>query len=339
MTDLYIYENKIESIFQLLGEKENDISYSVGYAFSNCGKFLQNFLQHLKIKTHFEDNKIKIRLQSHEKEKGFTDFEIIHENEFHIIIEAKKGWVFPKEQQLSKYVTRKSFLSSTAKDKRIVVFNESIPAFTKKHFDITSIGRIPVEVVSWNDIREIALSSKTVGRNTENNLLEQLSIYLYKISSMQKIDSNRVYVVALGKGTAPNSNVLWRDIVNKHSKYFHPIGGSKGGWPIEPPNYIAFRYEGKLQSIHHIDEYEVITDPSSFFEIPKDTWDGQPHYLYHLGPAIKPAYEVKAGEKITMNIRVWAALDLLLTCQTIQEARDKTKEREDKSNSCKLTNN
>ena len=324
MADLYIYDNKIESIFQLLGEKENDISYSVGYALSRCEKFLQNFLQHLKIKTHFEVDKIKIRLQAHEKEKGFTDFEIIHDNEFHIIVEAKKGWIFPKEEQLSKYATRQSFISSKAKDKRIIVFNESIPDFTETHF-CTSI-----EVISWNDIRNIALSSKMIGRNTENKLLEQLSIYLDKISSMQKIDSNRVYVVTLGKGVADKSNVLWKDIVNKHSKYFHPIGGKKGGWPIEPPNYIAFRYDGKLQSIHHIDKYEIITDPSSHFEIPKDIWNGERHYLYHLGPAIKPAHDVKAGEKIIRTIRVWAALDLLLTSQTIQEATEKTKEREKK---------
>ena len=35
MTELYIFNDKIESVFQLIGKKENDISYSVGYAFAN----------------------------------------------------------------------------------------------------------------------------------------------------------------------------------------------------------------------------------------------------------------------------------------------------------------
>lgn len=325
MTDLYIYDNKIESIFQLLGEKENDISYSVGYAFCNCDFFLRNFLERLNIK-HFKTDKVKIRLQQHQKEKGFTDFEIICENEFHIIIEAKKGWVFPEKEQLSKYTKRKWL----AQIRKIVVFNESTPAFIETNFRKNHIETIPIEVISWNEIRNIALSSKIIGRNTENKILEQLNIYLNKISSMQSIDSNKVYVVSLGKDKVPESDITWKDIVLKYSKYYHPVGGNKGGWPVEPPNYIAFRYDGKLQSIHHIDKYEVITDLSKYFEIPKD--DGIRRYLYHLGPAIKPAREVKTGNGIIRNIRVWAALDLLLTSQTIEEARDKTKERESRIN-------
>lgn len=326
MADLYIFNDKIESIFQLLGQKENDISYSVGYAFSNCRHFLQKFLQHLKIKTPFDSEKIKIRLQTHEKDKGFTDFEIIQDNEFHIVVEAKRGWTFPSNDQLEKYATRPSFVSSTAKYKRIVVFNESIPAFTKTHFGITTIKTTPVEVVSWRDIQKIASSSKAIGRDTENRLLRELNIYLDKISSMQKIDSNWVYVVSLGSGIQDKWSVSWQDIVKMHSKYFHPVGGSKGGWPAEPPNYIAFRYGGKLQSIHHIEKYEVFTDPSLHFTgIPKQKWD--PHYLYQLGPAIRPAHEVKAGKRIIRSMRVWAMLDLLLTSHTIQEARDKSNER------------
>lgn len=323
MAELYIFNNKIDSIFQLLGQKENDISFSVGYAFSNCRHFLVKFLQHININAPIDPNKIKIRLQTHEKNKGFTDFEIIQENEFHIVVEAKRGWNFPSIHQLEKYATRPSFAISAAKDKRIIVFNESIPSFTKTHFGITSINSIPVDVISWNDIQKIASSSKTIGRDFENRLLKELNIYLDKISSMQKIDSNWVYVVSLGSGIPNKWDISWQDIVNKYSKYFHPVGGSKGGWPAEPPNYIAFRYGGKLQSIHHIDKYEVFTDPSLYFTtIPKETWN--PHYLYHLGHAIRPTREVKAGKKIIRSMRVWAMIDLLLTCETIQDARDKS---------------
>jgi hypothetical protein len=41
---------------------------------------------------------------------------------------------------------------------------------------------------------------------------------------------------------------------------------------------------------------------------------------------IGPSKVVRTG-KIWPNARVWAALDLLLICDTIAEARDKTKER------------
>lgn len=145
---------------------------------------------------------------------------------------------------------------------------------------------------------------------------------------MQNVHSNKVFVVSLGSGMPQKWEISWQDIVNKKRKYFHPVGGSAGGWPSEPPNYIAFRYGGKLQTIHHIDKYEVFTDPNSIFdEIPKEVWP--PHYLYSLGDPIIPAKEVKTGA-IYPSGRVWAMLDLLLTCDTISDARDKTQEREKK---------
>ena len=52
----------------------------------------------------------------------------------------------------------------------------------------------------------------------------------------------------------------------------------------------------------------------------------EPHFLYHLGPAIRPPKPVKSG-KIYPSGRVWCALDALVTCRTISEARDLTNKR------------
>jgi hypothetical protein len=328
MADLYIFDKKIESIFQLLGENEDNISYSVGYVFANSSSFLHNFLSKININVDFEPNEIIIRLQQIEKGAGRTDFEIIHKNKFHIIVEAKRGWTFPSIEQLEEYSTRPSFVESIADYKRIIVCNESIPAFTTTHFTVNIINSIPVEVISWKEIFNIAQGSKAIGQGIGNKLLNELIIYLKKISTMQEIDSNWVYVVTLSNGNIKNSTISTRDIVSIQNKYFHPVGGKKGGWPKEPPNYIAFRYDGRLQSIHHIDRYEVFEDPSFHFpNIPTSIW--APHYLYYLGPPIIPNHIVYSGENINKarSLRVWAMLDLLLTCETVQEARDKSNER------------
>lgn len=135
---------------------------------------------------------------------------------------------------------------------------------------------------------------------------------------MQKRDSNWVYVVALAKGKPEDWNISWRDIVRERRRYFHPMGGS--GWPKDPPNYIAFRYDGKLQSIHHIDDYEVVTDlHERISEIPSREQD--PLFLYRLGEPFGPTKEVRTG-KIWGNGRVWCMLDTLFTCETVFEARD-----------------
>ncbi len=328
MPKLLIYKKEVKSIFELLGDKENHISFSVGWAFSNCREFLQNFLLQIKAPTDFDLSKVKILLQRYEHAHGFTDFEILQEGKFHIIIEAKRGWSFPTRKQLEKYAKRKTFRQSSAPDKRIIIFNESTPDFTKAHFKIDAIASVPVEVLSWKRIRKIAAQSLKLGRDSENRLLRELNHYLEGISTMQKMDSNWVYVVSLGFGNPAGWKISWRDIVNKKRRYFHPVGGGKGGWPQEPPNYVAFRYDGRLQSIHHVDDYKVFTNPRKHFkEAPAVDWEEC--YLYDLGPAIKPEHEVRAGKKIVRSMRVWAMLDLLLTCRTIQEARDKSNEREE----------
>lgn len=330
MPELFIHNQKINSIFQLLGTKEDDISFSVGYAFSKCSFFLENFLNRLNLKSSLDLDKVTIHLQEYEKKKGFTDFELIQADDFHIIIEAKRGWIFPTEAQLSKYESRPRFKASKAKDKRIVIFNESNQAFCQANFDLPAINSVPIEVVSWNDVRGIANKSLSKGSHKEKNILKELITYLKIVGTMQNIDSNLVYVVSLSSKKPENWEINWQDIVNKKRFYFHPVGGGRGGWPNEPPNYIAFRYWGKLQSIHHIEEYEVITNPNDYIkEIPSEVWE-KPHYLYTLGPPILPPKETKSGKKIVRSLRVWAMLDLLLTCTTIEEARDRTKERLDK---------
>jgi len=326
MPELFIYNQNIDSIFQLLGQKENDISYAVGFVFSRCDLFLRLFFQALGIDIPFEPNSIKIRLQQHEKSKGFTDFEIIYEGKIHIIVEAKRGWNYPTDNQLDKYASRLGYLESKAAVKQIVVFNESTAAYSKTHFRSSLKTGEPVKVISWQKLSQIARNSLSTKTLNEKYLLNQLITYLDKISTMQKIDSNWVYVVSLGSAKPAQWSFNWQDVVNKHKKYFHPVGGGKGGWPKEPPNYIAFRYNGKLQTIHHIDNYEVFTEPSEYFEeIPDKNW--RPHYLYSLGEAIRPTKEVRTGKRVTRSMRVWAMLDLLLTSNTIGEARDESKKR------------
>jgi hypothetical protein len=72
---------------------------------------------------------------------------------------------------------------------------------------------------------------------------------------------------------------------------------------------------------------EVTQRPRDFIPAFTPEYDfAEPHYFYWLGPAIKPDHEVKTG-KIWRSGGVSAALELLLTCDTISEARDRTDER------------
>ena len=135
--------------------------------------------------------------------------------------------------------------------------------------------------------------------------------------TVQIIDSNWVYVVSLSNKNFEISSISPIGLLENQKLYFHPIRNS---FPKEPPNYIAFLYKGKLQSIHHIKNFEVFTNPHDFInEIPTDKWE--PHFLYKLDKGFSPSNEVRIGN-IYRNGRFWCMLDTLFTSKTIFDARD-----------------
>jgi hypothetical protein len=132
-------------------------------------------------------------------------------------------------------------------------------------------------------------------------------------------------VVSLASGTPDGWTVSWIDIVEKHNRYFYSAVGKN--WP-PPPNYLGFRYSGQLQSIRHVEGFEIVSDLREHFPGCKGAADWGSHYLFHLGPAIKPAHKVATGPRIVRSARVWCMLDTLLTCSTITDALGATKARE-----------
>ncbi len=275
-----------------------------------------------------------IRYQEFEKDKGITDLEITDNQKFYIIIEAKRGWVLPGEPQLRLYSERSGFISSPAKVKAIVSMSECTEDYAKKR--LPTVPGTTVLHLPWMTICDLAgeLRMKTAGK--QNYILGEVERYIKRIMTTQNKDTNWVYVVSLGlkeveitpaKGEKRTAGIAYVDIVRKYHKYCCPVGGGKGGWPKEPLTYIAFRYHGKLQSIHHIEKYTVTDNLHPFVpEIP-DVELSETHFVYELGPAIIPPKDIRTGDKIVMSNRVWAQLDTLLTSDTITEAMEISKAR------------
>ena len=177
--------------------------------------------------------------------------------------------------------------------------------------------------LSWRKVCQLAHVARKRESHANRRWLAEFTTYLEEILGMENRYSNLVYVVSLGADNPQGWRISWRDIVRERSRYFYPVGKN---WP-DPPNYIGFRYEGRLQSIHHVEGYDVFDDPQTLFaEARSETW--APHYCLKLGPPMRPLEEVRNGSKIAMSMRVWCMLDLLLTSHTITEALEKTKERE-----------
>lgn len=318
---LLLHGAEVDSVFELLGDGENDITYSVGWVLSNVNLFLRKFIEKVSDKKYSFKN-VVVRLQEYGKygkdKISFTDIELLIDNKLFCIIEAKKGWNLPTKYQLEKYRAR--FEDYPSHEHKLVVISECKKEYAKGELKEYRLG-LPAEFISWQDIYDTIDKIYHRCGNHDKRLLGQLDSYFKKVITMQDKESNMVFCVALRSEKPKWSRLSYIDIVRKKRRYFYPVGS---GWPKEPPNYIAFRYGGELQSIHHVDDYEIVTKMYKHLPVDKEEWE--PFFLLKLGSPFRPNKQVKNG-KIYPSQHLWCMLDTLFTCRTIRAARDLTDKR------------
>ncbi|OGC11283.1 hypothetical protein A3K48_02025 [candidate division WOR-1 bacterium RIFOXYA12_FULL_52_29] len=263
-------------------------------------------------------NNIVIRLQKH-GEKGITDIEIVVDNRFFCIIEAKKGWSLPTLDQLKKY--RERFGGYKRTKRMFLVLSDC----TEEYFNGNlkrSIRGVPIKSISWHDVIKTINYIYHEASNKEKYLLSELQKYLLEEVQMENKESNWVYVVSLSNKTPKWSKISWRDVINKKRLYFYP---AEKNWPKIPLNYMGFRYDGKLQSIHYVKSYEIVADMHS--RIPEiKRGKVKNHYLLYLGEPFEPRKELPIG-KIWSNGRLKCMLDTLFTCKSLKDACAVSKKR------------
>lgn len=293
------------------------MTYSLGYVASRSPEFARRLVRAVA-QDEFGLERGVVRLQTtNEGKHGRTDVEVQLGEEFFGVFEAKRGPWLPTAGQLGLYST---FLAKhTARVKRLVAVTNTPEDFAALSLPKV-INGIPVHHLGWRTIKSIAESARADENHRNKHMLDEFVAYLREILGMETSRSNMVYLVSVGPGSA--WGLGFREVVEKWQRYFYPV---EGHWP-SPPNYIAFRYDGKLQSIHHVDGYDLFTNPKDVFEQAEST-QVPPHYCLRLGPGMRPAKEVKNGPRIRMSMRVWCMIDTLLTSETITDAMLETKRR------------
>jgi len=311
------YTRPVGTIFDLLGTKEDDMTYALGFVVSRSPRFASSLVRKIGGPSGALEDGL-VRLQEVDGD-GRTDVEIDWPKRFSAVLEAKRGPWLPTVEQLAKYIPRLQGKGGPVK--RLVTVTNAPTAYARASLP-DAISEIPVVHLTWRDVLQLARSVRTSEGNRNKALLDEFCTYLKGILGMENRQSNLVYVVSLSSGGEWGVNS--RDVVNKYRRYFYPVGG-KGGWP-DPPNYIAFRYDGRLQTIHHVEGFSVLTEPKTVF--PEATTElVPPHYLLELGPEIRPSSPVPTGPGIPRANRVWCMLDLLLTSVTVTAAQKETKRR------------
>lgn len=311
-------------MFDLLGSKD-DITYSFGWALAQSDDLVRAVLNELF--PGDVGSPSAIRLQESVASAGRTDIELETER-VHLIIEAKRGWALETETKLTQYTAR--YEKDTALEAAIVVVSECTPEWALPRLP-SDVAGVPVRFLSWQRVAQLVEQTASHSHShSEKRLLRELHRYMKGLMTMQNVQSNMVYVVSLGVAPLIDGGPSFAAIVTEHDSYFHPVGGGPGGWPRTPPNYLGFRFNGQLQQVRHVDDYEVHNSPWNEI-IPgigeQLDWPEEPHFWYRLGPPIVPTQTVKTGSSIKRSLRVWAAIDLLLTGETISDARDITQAR------------
>jgi hypothetical protein len=317
VVDLYLHQQRLESIFELLGSRENDLTFSFGWALARCPSLLAQLVAHV-LQDAVSVESVTVQLQEPHSAGGYTDIEIVS-SQFHIIIEAKRGWALPSKAQLELYASR--LKASHAPLRALVTCSDSSREYAGLYLP-ASVRGFPLQHLRWREVRALALGAK--GSHAERRLARELGAYLGSVIMAQSRTSNMVFVVSLGADTPAWSTLSWRDVVERRQRYFHPVGD---GWPKEPPNYIGFRYNGRLQGVHHVEGSVIVHDLHDAFREAKAGAVTGAHFVHTLGPRIAPPHEVKLG-KLHPSGRYYAEIDLLLTSSTVQEAVTATKRRQ-----------
>jgi len=312
----------LSTVFDLMGRDENSATFAIGWAIEQCYEFRWMLLESVADVSISRGDEFTVDLQRHAEDGGYTDIEVRVPNKCHVIVEAKKGWSLPQRKQLNRYIDR--FRDDVLETRRFVSISAASEEYARRNQEYDLAGIICTHR-SWKDARLLVEEAQRLTKPASEKLwLRQLASHLREYEFMNRIHDNQVFVVSLGtQPIASGEPYNWIDVVTQDNSYFHPVGNR---WPLDPPNYIAFRYFGQLQSVHHIDAYKVIADVSTIN--PKWPQTEIDHFVYSLGPAMRPPREVKSGPM--WNNRVLCAIDTLLSGQyaTVMDAMNETKRRE-----------
>jgi hypothetical protein len=320
---LSVYGEPPLSVFRLNGKAdENSASFALGWTLEKSPGLL-GLLTEAIFGQSLDTSNTVITLQKHVAGGGFTDIELQATTQFHAIIEAKRWWDVPSVDQLRRYLPR--LITGAAKHLRLVSVSAAKKSQAQRDLP-ASLDGVGTVHLSWGDIQRLAGTVQAKTRSFEEKLwLRQLIVHLQEFISVKRLSDDNVFVVSLGSGPLMSTGThTWIDVVETERRYFHPVGNR---WPIEPPNYIGFRYHGRLQSVHHVDGFEVVNNLADYNKLwPPTDYD---HFVYHLGNAMRPPREMRTGPKIPRAAWSWCAIDTLLsgTYDTIGDARDATNQR------------
>lgn len=314
VTTLSRYGSAITTVHDLMGHHEPALTAALGWTLSQSAKLRSAVLEKLDIHKPDPDD-IHVELEKAAAEHGRTDIELSAPSA-HIIIEAKRGWLLPRAEQLQMYAPR----FADDRESRLITLSSSSPRWAREVLP-SDIQGVPVEHWSWDDVRDLSSRVRSLTRGTERLWLDQLEEYMDEATSERPVTDSLAYCVVVSDQQF--GDMSFRDYVQAERVYFHPF--AKRGWPHVPPNFFAFRWQNALRQLNRVVDFEVVAHVSERYPAVSLEESGSgPSAVYKLGPDIPlPNGAVPSGRNL-QNSRLWILLDQLLTQPSVIEAKAAT---------------
>jgi hypothetical protein len=327
---LRAYDRLVKTPFGLLGTDENALSFALGYTFQQCTPLLQWFLRAIGVSGVHQAalQRASINLQQHrsgEPGRGITDIEVHLPGQFHVIIEAKVELAVPTIGQCRKYLPR---FHDEPSQKLVALIQSPDSALLEGYAKQDRALSERLVGFHWADfIPEcIRLMLSTSVSAHEKEWVRSFYSFLDQ-EYLMKAFSTEVWILPISTEPLwPNGMSHWEI----HRKY-------RVWWDYREhsvrPLYLAFRVDGKLDSIWRVNSIEhdtPIIDRVPEMRQIKDAWPKKPATIWHFDPAVSLTHTIRTGGGM-YNRRVRCDVDLLLSCETVQEIEAAMSKRRRKS--------
>lgn len=325
MSNLFLHNQPVTSVYRLLGDDENALTFALGHCASEDADLRRELLRLFEVKglgkRQLED--VEVRLQQYDAtDRGYSDIEFYLPDRFRVIVEAKIKGGRPSARQLKKYKARLTAAPET-KCTLAVIVEERADALRRDLEGSAVLDGIDVDVISWSDVR--AAVRLLARQRQPSALVCQLEEFIREAYDMPVQYDAEVWVVSLSKKLiADGSADRLCDVPGKYGMYIFPTS-----YNPRKTLFIAFRFDGGLQSVHRIlrDQPSVTSYRQVIPKLEVDAPTGEECTAYYLGPPIPLGHRPKTGKGIPQSALRYCDLDLLLTSETISEAVKLTIER------------
>ena len=201
------YGGSVESVFDLLGYRENDLTAALGDVLARCPRLYAKLVARLSHQLGVDlGGEPELALETPD-DAGRTDLEIRLPNSL-LVCEAKRDWLMPEAAQLRRYASRVRKRGGGA----LVTLSQASQALALTRLPDRQVDGVPVVHLSWVEVLDDIDTARRGCRGQERVRLDEFRTYVEGVVRVKSVADSWVYCVVLNQQrTGGKRNLSFRD--------------------------------------------------------------------------------------------------------------------------------